>query len=152
MKSINLFILSLIVSGSFILSCESSKSSQKSSENMIEKISMEKITMGSNAILEITKDQNSFTERQRDGSSKETKGEISTKSWNEINRLVSKLDLTKMDQWEGPTQTRFYDGAKATTIIIESNGQTFNSQGFDEGRPPAELSELYNYLESLVNQ
>lgn len=152
MKSITTFILFAVFSAGFLLSCESAKSSQNISKNMIEKIKLEKVTMGSNSSLEITKDEILNASTTRDGLGDATSGEISSKDWNEINRLVSNLDLTKIDQWEGPTQARFYDGARATTIVIESNGQTYTSQSFDEGKPPAQLQELYNYLESLVNQ
>lgn len=108
--------------------------------------------MGSNSQLEITKTETFQTETLRGGSADASKGETSQKSWSQINDLVSKIDLSQIDKWEGPTQARFYDGAKATTIMIEANGETYNSQSFDEGKPPAELKELYDYLESLVNQ
>ncbi|WP_143736404.1 hypothetical protein [Moheibacter sediminis] len=108
--------------------------------------------MGSNSSLEITKDEILNASNTRDGMGDASKGATESKDWNKLNNLVSKLDLTQIDQWEGPTQARFYDGAKATTIIIESNGEIYNSQSFDEGQPPAELKELYDYLESLVNQ
>lgn len=152
MKPYNLFILTLVLSSIFIISCESSKSAQSKSDNLLSKITLEKVTMGSNSSLEITKDEILNTSNTRDGMGDASKGVTDSKNWNKINSLISKLDLTQIDQWEGPTQARFYDGAKATTIIIESNGQTYNSQSFDEGEPPAELKELYNYLESLENQ
>lgn len=134
-----------------VLSCESSKSAQKNSD-MISKIKLEKVTMGSSSALEITQKEILSSTTDRNGTGDAAAGNTSEKDWNEINRLVGKLDLSKIDQWEGPTQARFYDGAMATTIIIESNGQTYNSQSFDEGQPPAQLKELYDYLESLVNQ
>lgn len=152
MKPINTFIFSVLFLTTFIVSCESTKSTQNVSQNMIEKIRLEKVTMGSNSSLEITKDEITNESTIRGGAGDASKGTTQTKDWNKINNLVSKLDLTKIDQWEGPTQARFYDGAKATVIVIESAGQTYNSQSFDEGEPPAELKELYNYLESLENQ
>lgn len=152
MKSINTFIFAALFLTTLIVSCESTKSTQNVSKNMIEKIKIEKITRGSNSELVVTKDEILNSGTQLGGATDASKGATSSKDWNKINSLVSKLDLTQIDQWEGPTQARFYDGARATTIIIEANGQTYNSQSFDEGEPPAELKELYNYLESLENQ
>ena len=152
MKPINTFIFVALISTFFFLSCESAKTTQNVSKNMIEKIRLEKVTMGSNSSLEITKDEITNESTIRGGAGDASKGATQTKDWNKINNLVSNLDLTQIDQWEGPTQARFYDGARATNIIIESNGQTYNSQSFDEGEPPAQLKELYNYLESLENQ
>lgn len=152
MKPINFLILTLLLPLGFMSSCESSKSAQNISKNMVEKISLEKVAMGGNFSLEITNDETIISEMIRGGASDAAKGETAQKSWNEINNLISKLNLAQIDKWEGPTQARFYDGARATTIIIEANGKTYNSQSFDEGEPPAELKKLYDYLESLVNQ
>lgn len=152
MKSNYIIILTFIFASVVILSCNSSKNIQGNAVNTISKISLEKVTMGSNSSLEITKDEILFTETQRDGSADAAKGDTSPKNWNEINKLISQLDLSQIHQWEGPSQARFYDGARATTIIIEANGEIYNSQSFDEGEPPAELKKLYDYLESLENQ
>ncbi len=150
MKSKSFLILSLILIVPFFFSCQSSKN--VSSKELISKITLEKITLGSSSKLEITKDEILNSSTNRDGVSDAVAGNITGKDWNEINKLAGKLDLSQIDQWEGPTQARFYDGAKATTIAIEANGQIYSSQSFDEGKPPTELQELYDYLESLVNQ
>lgn len=153
MKSNNFFYLTLIFFVFNFISCQSTKSTQSNTGDIVSKIKLEKVTIGSNSVLEITKNEILHSETQRDGSGDAVKGEMSQKNWKEINSLVSKLDLSQIDQWEGPTQARFYDGAKATVIIIEfDNGEVYNSQSFDEGEPPVELKELYGYLESLVNQ
>lgn len=151
MKSNRLYILLFAFVFPFFFACESSKSTQNNSE-VISKITLEKSTLGSHSVSEITEKsiQTSYTERNGSVTSKST--DLTSKQWKELNRLISKLDLTELDRWEGPTQARFYDGAMATTIIIESGGESYNSQSFDEGEPPAELKELYDYLESLVNQ
>lgn len=153
MKPNQLLIFLLAFSSILIISCESSKGTKSNTPEIISKISLEKVTMGSNSQLVITKNEILNSQTIRGGNGDASKGDTPQKDWNQINKLVSKLDLSQIDKWEGPTQARFYDGAKATVIIIESNnGQVYNSQSFDEGEPPAELKELYNYLESLVNQ
>jgi len=133
--------------------CEGTKSTNNvNAKEMISKISIEKSTLGSSSIVEINKREISISSKgKNDDESVEAKN-TAPKVWNEINHLVSALDLNEMSNWEAPTQARFYDGAKATTVTIESNGQVYISQSFDEGKPPAELKALNDYLESLVNQ
>jgi|SRR5690606_3992083 len=152
MRSINTVILIFIFSIGFISSCESSKASQNISKNMIDKITLEKTTRGNSSQLIMTSVETFNSEMKLGGEKEPSKTQTSNNDWNKINQLVSKIDLNKIGEWEAPTQARMYDGALATTIIIESNGEIYNSQTFDEGKPPAELEELYNYLESLVNQ
>lgn len=145
-------IIVALFSTILIISCESSKSAQAKNENSISKLTLDKITRGSNSQLVITKNETMHSEMLLGNGSDASKGETDQKDWDKINQLVSKLDLNKLNLWEAPTQARFHDGAMATTISIEANGETYNSQSFDEGQPPPELKELYDYLESLVNQ
>ena len=133
-----------------IMACESTKSTNM--KEVISRVSIEKITRGSNSTLEITKSEISNSSTDRENENANFTKETSEKKWKEINRIVSGLDLNEMENWEAPTQERFHDGAKATTIKIESDGQQYSSQSFDEGKPPAQLQELYDYLVSLVNQ
>lgn len=73
-------------------------------------------------------------------------------AWKEINRIISNIDLNRFENFEAPTQERFYDGAAMTMISLDFEGQLMNSQSFDQANPPAELKELYDYLVSLENQ
>lgn len=145
-------IIVALFSTIFVFSCESSKSAQTKNENSISKLTLDKVTRGSNSQLVITKNETMHSEMLLGNGSDASKRETDQNDWDKINQLVSKLDLNKLNLWEAPTQARFHDGAMATTISIEANGETYNSQSFDEGQPPAELKELYDYLESLVNQ
>lgn len=90
------------------------------------------------------------SEKGRGDNNGETIKKVSDKNWKNLNDLVSQLDLNKVETWESPTQERFHDGARATIITIESNGQSYTSQAFDEGNPPAALKDLYDYLAKLT--
>ncbi len=133
--------------------CESTKNTNNTKvQEIISKISIEKTTLGSNSLFEIDKKEIKTSSTLRNGAEDVTNKSTKPEQWNEVNRLVSGIDLNEMSNWEAPTQERFYDGAKATVITIESNGKEYVSQSFDEGKPPAQLQKLYDYLESLVNQ
>lgn len=149
MKSNPLYILLFTGLACFFLSCESSKSVSNNSK--ISKIILEKSSMQSLIISEISENTITTSVTFRDGSTND-RGNLTAQQWNELNRLIGKLDLSKFDQWEAPTSARMYDGAASTTILIETENNTYTSQSFDEEEPPAELKDLYDYLESLVNQ
>jgi hypothetical protein len=146
-KVFTLFLFLLIVSA-----CESSKKTAGNKGFMIEKITLEKSGMRGTSKLEITKDEFSTEDSGRGVEESAGSGNTTSENWSEINRLVSELDLNEFENWESPTQERFHDGARATTITLEINGKSMASQPYDEGKPPAQLKELNDYLESLVNQ
>ncbi len=132
-------------------SCESTKKTTASSTP----VSMDQITIsysGMSGLIQHQINQNQIitSSKGRGESNGDIKKAVANENWNKLNELVSQLDLAKFDSWEGPTQKRFHDGARATIITIESNGQTFTSQAFDEGNPPAELNDLYLYLTNLT--
>jgi hypothetical protein len=133
------------------ISCETSKSTKDESNKMVQisKVVVEKVWMGGNERKEITDGEISKTSMVRGGEATTAKRATDSKKWNQLTKLMANIDLNEMQNWEGPTQKRFYDGAKGTTITIESNGEEFISQSFDEGEPPAQLKEIYDYLESL---
>lgn len=131
-------------------SCESSKNtSQSESSSNLSEISLSKSGMSGYTNCQISKDQIIVSSKGRSGE-EEKALPISEANWKELNQLVSKLNLSQFDKWESPTQARFYDGARATTISININGQTYTSQAFDEGKPPAELKKVYEYLETVI--
>jgi len=135
-----------------VVVCESTKSTNLNTKETVSKITMEKTTLGNSSVLEVNKKQVLTLSKEKNGEENTRNSSTKPEHWQEINRLVSGLDMNEMSNWEAPTQARFYDGARATIITIESDGQTFTSQSFDEGKPPAQLKKLYDYLESLVNQ
>ncbi|KQM62022.1 hypothetical protein [Chryseobacterium sp. Leaf201] len=77
-----------------------------------------------------------------------SKSEISSSEWENIVKQTSLIDLSKIASYESPTTGRFSDRALASTIIITSNGKTYQSASFDAGIPPKELEGLYRLLKS----
>ena len=77
-----------------------------------------------------------------------SKSEISSSEWENIVKQASLIDLSKIASYESPTTGRFSDRALASTIIITSNGKTYQSASFDAGIPPKELEGLYRLLKS----
>lgn len=139
----------------FLLSISFSCNSTQKTTEAAPPASMDQITisfsgMGGYIEHQITQNQMISSVKGRGQATADVQTAVSDQDWNKLNELISKLDLNKFDTWEGPTQKRFHDGARATVITIESNGKTYTSQAFDEGNPPAELNDLYQYLATMT--
>ncbi len=133
-------------------SCESTKKTVESASAIsIDQISISYSGMSGFVEHQINQNQMITSSKGRSESAEDVKKPVSNENWNKLSELVSRLDLSQFEQWESPTQERFHDGARATIITIETNGQIYTSQAFDEGKPPAELNELYKYLETIVH-
>lgn len=132
-------------------SCESSKLTTESATTIsMNQISISYTGMSGFEQHQINQNEVITSTKGRGETTADAKKEISNKNWKQLNQLVSQLDLTKFETWESPTQERFHDGARATIITIDANGQTYTSQAFDEGNPPAALNDIYKYLESIT--
>lgn len=149
-KVFQILIVSILF---FSFSCETMKNTnKKSSHGEVEKISLRKTGMVNSTVLEITESEKVFIVQNRGSDEDNYSFKTNESEWKQLNKMLAAIDLNQIDSWEAPTQERFHDGARAVQITISMDSQEFNSQSFDEGKPPAELNELYNYLVSLENQ
>lgn len=80
------------------------------------------------------------------------KGDSYSRDWEAIVKTAEELDLTQLNTWEAPTDARLYDGAAMVVISIRTATGVYESMGFDQGEPPAQLEKLYSLLENVVNQ
>ncbi|WP_261512564.1 hypothetical protein [Chryseobacterium paludis] len=74
------------------------------------------------------------------------KSSIPPSYWKSISTQAEMIDLSKISQLQSPTTGRYSDQALSATIVIVSNGSTFTSASFDEGKPPKELEALYTEI------
>ncbi|MCE3077157.1 hypothetical protein [Chryseobacterium gwangjuense] len=70
--------------------------------------------------------------------------------WENIEKQVNLVDLSKISSFAAPTTGHYSDQALASTIIITSNGNTYQSASFDAGNPPKELVSLYKILQQII--
>ncbi|MGB6083515.1 hypothetical protein [Moheibacter sp.] len=88
---------------------------------------------------------------EESGLSENTK-KLNDENWKTIQNLASKINLENINNLEAPTDARFTDRVKEVQLSFTLGDTTYVSSGFDEGNPPAELEEIYTYLEDLIGQ
>ncbi len=148
MKANTLLLISLSLVNITCISQQKTERSENNSStyqktNEIDKIELKEQTRGTNR--SITFNYGSIITSLNENISK---SEISSSEWENIVKQASLIDLSKIASYESPTTGRFSDRALASTIIITSNGKTYQSASFDAGIPPKELEELYRLLKS----
>ena len=75
---------------------------------------------------------------------------LNNSDFKEISRLYQKVTLNELENYKGPTEKRFYDGAAIANLTVNYQGKVYNSQGFDHGNPPVEIAELINKIVSFT--
>lgn len=148
MKANTLLLISLSLVNITCISQQKTERSENNSStyqktNEIDKIELKEQTRGTNR--SITFNYGSIITSLNENISK---SEISSSEWENIVKQASLIDLSKIASYESPTTGRFSDRALASTIIITSNGKTYQSASFDAGIPPKELEGLYRLLKS----
>ncbi|WP_375238067.1 hypothetical protein [Aurantibacter sp.] len=77
---------------------------------------------------------------------KETSTFLSKEEWNEINTLVSQIEVTTIPTLEPPTQNYRTDVAAAAGLQIVIGDKSYQTLNFDNGNPPKEIKALVEKL------
>lgn len=76
---------------------------------------------------------------------------LTNRQWNKITKAVSEIPLDSISFYNSSTSDSASDRALIASIKITVHGEIYESNYFDHGNPPAELSELvkiiFEYLE-----
>lgn len=68
----------------------------------------------------------------------------------ELNKLLSSINVDGLSGLKDPTQKRFYDGAAIANLKITKNGKEYNTVDFDHGFPPAAIEKFVSKLVSYT--
>lgn len=68
----------------------------------------------------------------------------------ELNKLLSSINVEGLADLKDPTQKRFYDGAAMANLKITKNGKEYNTVDFDHGFPPATIEKFISKLVSYT--
>lgn len=68
----------------------------------------------------------------------------------ELNKLLSSINLDGLASLKDPTQKRFYDGAAMANLKIVKNGKEYSTVDFDHGYPPSGIEKFISKLLSYT--
>lgn len=74
------------------------------------------------------------------------------KQWESLIFLIDNLDLTKLNTFEAPTESRFTDRVMQANLIIETKDSVYTSMEFDHGHPPKEIQKVVANLLQLKDK
>lgn len=77
---------------------------------------------------------------------------ISGAHWARIVSEFKKINLETIPQLKAPTEKRFHDGAAIANLRIIKNGKKYETNGFDDGFPPAEIEKLVTLLVAFTQE
>ena len=139
MKAIMMIFLSIFLTNN----C-----SQKEKEEMKKAtIEYQAITRGSYLSIQIQNENLSIV-RNRDEKAKSY--QLTNEDFKELADLFVKVDLNQLENYKGPDEKRFYDGAAMANVRIVYEGKLYQSQTFDHDSPPLEIEAFVNKIVSFV--
>jgi hypothetical protein len=87
-----------------------------------------------------------------------TKGKIDTtfslsqKDWAQLNRLVKGINLKNIAVQKGPTEYSNTDGARASTLTINTESDSYTSGQFDNYNAPKDLAPLMKRISAYAGK
>jgi len=144
MKVIILLFLMLLANSCTIRN-NTSNQANDTREKKIEKIELREQTRGTNRSFVLNSENLIITLNEKVNDSK-----ISLLEWENIEKQINYIDLSKISSFEAPTTDHYSDQSLASTIIITSSGKTHQSSSFDAGNPPKELAPLYKAIQQVI--
>ncbi|MFA7445043.1 MAG: hypothetical protein WCY89_03790 [Flavobacteriaceae bacterium] len=74
---------------------------------------------------------------------------LSNKDWDMLVKQIQKIDKKKIKDYKAPTSKRFSDAARAASVRVIYNNETYQSEEFDEGTPPKEIKTFVDTVTGL---
>lgn len=144
MKAIILSFLMILIKS---CSVQSHNNSQLNNieRKKIDKIELKEQTRGTNRSFTFNSDYLITVLNENTSNSK-----VFPSDWENIVKQINLIELSKISLFTAPTTGHYSDQALASTIIITSNGKTYQSVSFDAGNPPKELAPLYKILQQTI--
>jgi heat shock protein HslJ len=73
----------------------------------------------------------------------------SKQDWDEVVTLLSKINLTKINNLKAPSTKSYSDAAMAATLKLTIDGKEITTPSFDHGNPPEAILALVNKVLSI---
>ncbi|MFD1161582.1 hypothetical protein [Hwangdonia seohaensis] len=72
--------------------------------------------------------------------------------WNQLMKTLKTVDVKNIPNLKAPSEDRFFDGAAIANLKITYNGKVYESQSFDHGNPPKQITALVKEMLSITKK
>lgn len=114
----------------------------------IKSVSYETYTRGSSSTYTITSEEIQVKSTGFDARERTVK--ISEEQWNTITSEVKKIDVSKIENLEAPTESRASDAAAHAELSLILDDSQYKSSTFDHGNPPNAIKPLIEAILRLA--
>ncbi len=132
----------------FLLSSMTISCQDKTADHYFSELTYEASTRGYMLRISVEKDLISVESSTED---EPRSFQVSKKISEELNSMVSAIDLNKIDNLEPPSKASESDSAPMAYLSVTQGGKTYQSSYFDHGNPPGEIKLLISALIKLAN-
>lgn len=70
--------------------------------------------------------------------------------WKNLQKIVNDISLNAIGNFMSTTNNSTHDRVRIATLVIEADGEVYESESFDEGNPPSELKPLIDLMLTLA--
>lgn len=104
------------------------------------------ISRGAYKLIKINQKSISSTTTQNGKSNKKA---CNKADWQKLINAFKTFEVDNISNLKAPSEKRFFDGAAIANLKITYNGKIYESQSFDHGNPPKEISALVKEILSI---
>jgi hypothetical protein len=90
--------------------------------------------------------------KDRSDNDKPVAAKISEKDWKELCGNFESMDLDSLATLKAPTEKRFHDGAAIANLKVVYKDQTYETEAFDHGNPPAKIKKLVDKINTFAKK
>lgn len=137
-------IVFLAISIGLLSSCAAQKGN---TQKIPEEIILKALTRGNFENISIIN--NKYTYKSPSSSKTYT---LNTKNKQDLNAIISKINLETITTLKAPSEKRLYDGAMNASISIKLDQKEYTSANFDHDNPPKTLKMLVDLLRNIAQQ
>lgn len=106
------------------------------------------ISRGTFLLISISNDGNYLTVAT-EPNMKPIKQTYTEEEWQNLMDILDKAAINEFPKLEPPSKKHQFDGAAGATLTVTVDGESYQTQTFDHGNPPEEISEIVKILLSF---
>ena len=147
------YLLSLFIVLSLARECKNAENREEKTppaevEQEYDKATLEYSAISRGSYFKVTIS-SQYISIQNDPKAEAVMKKCSDSDWLRIRNALNTITLEQIPELKAPSEARFFDGAATAQLKIIIQDKSFESQGFDHGKPPEAVESLVKEILSL---